>query len=268
MDGNLKARIGTAAVGLPLLMWLVGWGTPWLFSIVFFLLTVAALREYFAMICPGDSGHQAWGILFGSAIGLTVMVVPASSSAPWLSAFLIILFASALWSDGTLADRLNRLGWTLLGGFYIGFLVPQLALLFELKDGRAWVAFVFLVIMAGDTSAYFVGRHFGTRKLAPDLSPGKTVEGSIAYVIGSILIGMIAAVLLALPVATFEVALLALIMSLLGQIGDLFESLIKRAFAVKDSGELLPGHGGVLDRLDSLIFPVVFATFYLKVMHS
>jgi phosphatidate cytidylyltransferase len=268
VDGNLKARIGTAAVGVPLLAALVAWGAPWLFSIVFFLLTVAALREYFVMICPGYPGQQAGGILFGSAIGITVMIVPASSIAVWLSILLIILFAGALGSGGSFGDRLNRLGWTLLGGFYIGFLVPQLALLFELKEGRAWVAFVFLVVMAGDTSAYFIGRRFGTRKLAPDLSPGKTVEGSIAYVIGSILIGMLAAVLLALPAALFEVAILALIMSLLGQIGDLFESLIKRAFAVKDSGELLPGHGGVLDRLDSLIFPVVFANFYLKVIHS
>ncbi len=268
MDGNLKARIGTAAVGLPLLAWLVGWSPPWLFSSVFFLLTLAALREYFAMICPGDPWQQSRGILFGSAIGLAVMSVPASSVALWLSIFLILLFASTLWAGGSLADRLNRLGWTLLGGLYIGFLVPQLALLFELKDGRAWVAFLFLVVMAGDSSAYFIGRRFGTRKLAPTISPSKTVEGSIAYVIGSIAIGMVAALLLPLPVALFEAAMLALIMSLLGQIGDLFESLIKRAFAVKDSGELLPGHGGVLDRLDSLIFPVVFATFYLKVMHS
>jgi phosphatidate cytidylyltransferase len=267
VDGNLKARIGTAAVGLPLLVWLVGWSAQWLFSLVFFLLTVAALREYFAMICPGEFWQQVWGIVFGSAIGLTVLASPASVMALWLSVFLIVLFASTLWSGGALIDRLNRLGWTLLGALYIGFLVPQLALLFEFRDGRRWVAFVFLVIMAGDTSAYFIGRRFGRRKLAPELSPGKTVEGSIAYVIGSILIGMLAGVLLALPVALLEVALVALVMSLLGQIGDLFESLLKRAFAVKDSGELLPGHGGVLDRLDSLIFPVVFATFYLTVVH-
>jgi len=268
VDGNLKARVGTAALGVPLLAWLVGWGAPWLFSAVFFLLTVAALREFFAMICPGNLAQQAWGVIFGSAMGLTVMVVPASAMALWLGIFLIILFVGALWSGGALVDRFNRLGWTLLGGLYIGFLVPQLALLFELKDGRAWVAFVFLVVMAGDTSAYFIGRRFGIRKLAPVLSPSKTVEGAIAYVIGSVMIGMFAALLLALPVAPLEALLLAFIMSLLGQLGDLFESLIKRAFTVKDSGELLPGHGGVLDRLDSLIFPVVFASFYLKVIHS
>jgi phosphatidate cytidylyltransferase len=267
VDGNLKARIVTATVGIPLLAWLIGWSAQWLFSLVFFLLTVAALREYFAIICPGDLAQQFCGILFGSAVGLSVLVAPAPSSALWLSLFLIILFASTLWSDGAYADRLSRVGWMLLGGLYIGFLVPQLVLLFELKDGRMWVAFVFLVIMAGDSSAYFIGRRFGKRKLAPELSPGKTVEGSIAYVIGSMLVGILAAVLLTLPVGLFEAAMLAVVMSLLGQIGDLFESLIKRAFAVKDSGELLPGHGGVLDRLDSLIFPVVFATFYLKVVH-
>ena len=267
MDGNLKARIATAAVGLPLLAWLVGWGSPWLFALSFFLLTVAALREYFAMICPGDPWRQRCGILFGSAIALVVILVPVPAAAVWLSVLLIILFASALVPGGSLAERFNRLGWTLLGGLYIGFLVPQLALLFQLKDGRAWVAFVFLVIMAGDTSAYFIGKRFGKRKLAPELSPSKTVEGSIAYVSGSMLIGTLAMAFLPLPVGILEIVLLALIMSILGQIGDLFESLIKRAFTVKDSGELLPGHGGVLDRLDSLIFPVVFATFYLQVMH-
>ncbi len=267
MDRNLKARIATAAVGLPLLGWLVGWGAPWLFSLTFFVLTVAALQEYFAMICPGDPGRQWGGILFGSAIGLTVMVVPASATAFGLSLLLILLFSSVLWSGGSLTECFNRLSWTLLGGLYIGFLVPQLTLLFQLKDGRAWVAFVLVVIMAGDSSAYFIGKHFGQRKLAPQLSPSKTVEGSVAYMIGSIVVGLGAMAVLSLPAGILEIVMLSLVLSVLGQIGDLFESLIKRAFAVKDSGELLPGHGGVLDRLDSLIFPVVFATFYLKVIH-
>lgn len=268
MDGNLKARIVTASVGLPLLAWLIGWGAPWLFSLVFLLLTVIALREYFVMVCPDDSWQQARGIIFGCALGITVIVAPVSSIALWLSAFLMVLFAITLWSAESFAERVNRLGWTLLGGLYIGLSLPQVAVLFALDMGRAWVSFVFLVVMAGDSAAYFIGRRFGARKLAPELSPGKTVEGAIAYVIGSVVIGVITAVLLALPVTLFVAAMLALIMSLLGQLGDLFESLIKRAFAVKDSGGLLPGHGGVLDRLDSLIFPVVFATFYLKVIQA
>ena len=268
MDRNLKARLATAAVGLPLLGWLVGWGAPWLFSLTFFVLTVAALQEYFAMICPGDSGCQLCGILFGSAVSLTVMLIPTPAAALYLGMLLLLLFASTLWSSDSIAERFNRLGWTLLGGFYIGFLVPQLALLFQLKNGRGWVAFVLVVIMAGDSSAYFIGKYFGKRKLAPELSPSKTVEGAIAYLIGSVVMGLLARTVLPLPVGLWEIVMLSLILSVLGQIGDLFESLIKRAFAVKDSSELLPGHGGVLDRLDSLIFPVVFATFYLKVIHS
>jgi phosphatidate cytidylyltransferase len=268
VDRNLKARFATAAVGLPLLGWLVGWGAPWLFSLTFFVLTVAALQEYFAMICPGDPGCQLCGILFGSAVSLTVMLIPTPVAALCLGMLLLLLFASTLWSSESIAERFNRLGWTLLGGFYIGFLVPQLALLFQLKNGRGWVAFVLVVIMAGDSSAYFIGKYFGKRKLAPELSPSKTVEGAIAYLIGSVVMGLLARTVLPLPVGLWEIVMLSLILSVLGQIGDLFESLIKRAFAVKDSSELLPGHGGVLDRLDSLIFPVVFATFYLKVIHS
>jgi len=267
VDGNLKARIATAAVGLPLLAGLVGWGSPELFSLTFFILTVAALREYFAMVCRDDRGQQWCGVLFGSAVAATVIVVPPSDTALWLGLWLIMLFASALWSPGPLAERFNRIGWILLGGLYIGFLVPQLTLLFQLKDGRAWVAFVFVVIMAGDSSAYFIGKCFGKRKLAPQLSPSKTIEGAIAYLFGSVVIGVLAMALLPLPLGMIEIVLLSLMLSVLGQIGDLFESLIKRAFTVKDSGELLPGHGGVLDRLDSLVFPIVFAVFYLKVMH-
>jgi len=266
VDRNLKARIATAAVGLPLLAWLVGWGSPWLFSVTVFLLTLAALSEYFTMVYPGNPSQKWCGVVFGSAIALTVMGAASSAAAHWLSFLLMVLFASVLWSHGQLAERFNRLSWMLLGGFYIGFLVPQLALLFPLNDGRAWVAFVFVVIMAGDSSAYFIGKRFGKRKLAPELSPSKTVEGAIAYTIGSVIIGMGAKMLLPLPVGLLEVILLSLVLSVLGQLGDLFESLIKRAFIVKDSGALLPGHGGVLDRLDSLIFPVVFATFYLKVI--
>jgi phosphatidate cytidylyltransferase len=121
--------------------------------------------------------------------------------------------------------------------------------------------------MTGDSLAYFIGRRFGRKKLAPQLSPGKTVEGGCAYVAGSIAAAIVGGAFLASELSALELVLIGLGAGILGQVGDLFESWIKRAFSVKDSGQLLPGHGGLLDRLDSLIFPAVFATAYLRVFH-
>ncbi len=156
----------------------------------------------------------------------------------------------------------------LLGGIYIGYLVPFIILLFERADGRAWVGWLLFVIMAGDSSGYFVGRRIGKKKLAPALSPGKTVEGAWGYLAGTIVIGLGGGALLLSHMAWREILLLSLSVGVLGQLGDLFESSVKRAFAVKDSGSLLPGHGGLLDRLDSLIFPAVFTTTYLRIFQS
>jgi phosphatidate cytidylyltransferase len=145
--------------------------------------------------------------------------------------------------------------------------LPHWSSLFRLPHGRTWVFFVLVVIMAGDICAYLVGRRFGTKKLAPEISPGKTVEGVIGYVLGSVSAGYLMGIFLAIGLSSIELVVLTALLSMLGQLGDLFESWIKRVFAVKDSGKLLPGHGGLLDRLDSLIFPAVFTTTYLKVFH-
>ena len=268
MDTDLSRRLATAGIGIPLLVLLIGWAPSWLFSGIFFLLTVAALCEYFAMAFPQSWQDQCMGIAFGTAISCAVFLNEGLDAATWLSAVLLIGFAAYLFTAGKPVERLNRLLFTLLGGFYIGYLFPQWVLLFRQPHGRAWVFWVLLVVMVGDTVAYFVGRTFGTRKLAPEISPGKTVEGAYGYVAGAILAGLIGATFLFEQILWPEIFALSLATSILGQIGDLFESWIKRAFAVKDSGNLLPGHGGLLDRLDSLIFPAVFTTTYLRVFHS
>jgi phosphatidate cytidylyltransferase len=187
---------------------------------------------------------------------------------PGLSLLFVLFFSIYLFLPGRLEQRLNRLAWTLLGAVYLGYLLPHWVLLFRMPYGRAWVALVLLVIMMGDAAAYFVGRRFGMRKLAPEISPGKTIEGAFAYLAGSLAGGCLGAMFLVTGLATVEVVMLSGMLSVAGQIGDLFESLIKRVFGVKDSGALLPGHGGLLDRLDSLIFPAVFATSYIRVFHS
>jgi len=267
VDANLKSRLATAGVGIPLLVGWVGWSPPWLFSTIFFVLTVAALREYFVMAFPRRWKDQWLGLLFG--VGLSAAIFLAAWIDPLVVIDLALLagFAACLFSAGAPADRLHRLWIVLLGGAYLGYFLPHWVLLFQAPRGRAWVFWVLALIMAGDSFAYFIGRRWGARKLAPAISPGKTVAGAVGYSIGAGIAGLLGHFFLGEDIGWLEAVALALILSVLGQIGDLFESWIKRVFAVKDSGDLLPGHGGLLDRLDSLIFPAVFTTAYLKVFH-
>lgn len=267
MDANLKARLLTGLVGIPLLIAIIGWGDPWLFHGFFLLITVGALREYFAMGFPGRPHDQMIGIAFGIAVSSIVFFPQLTPGDMVLGPLLVLMLSIYLFMHGEIEERLARLAWTLLGSLYLGYLLPHWSSLFRLPHGRAWVFFVLVVIMAGDICAYFVGRRFGTKKLAPEISPGKTIEGAIGYVLGSVSAGCLTGISLAVGLSWLELAMLSGLLSVLGQVGDLFESWIKRAFAVKDSGRLLPGHGGLLDRLDSLIFPAVFTTTYLKVFH-
>jgi phosphatidate cytidylyltransferase len=267
VESNLRSRLLTGSVGIPLLVLLVGWGPPWVFAGLFVVIIAQALREYFSMAFPGRMNDQLWGVLFGLSVSLMLLFPAVPEKESGLSLLFVFFFSIYLFLPGRLEQRLNRLAWTLLGGVYLGYLLPHWVLLFRMPHGRVWVLFVLLVIMMGDAAAYFIGQRFGMRKLAPEISPAKTIEGAFGYLAGSLAGGCLGAVFLVTELGTIEVVLLAGMLSVAGQMGDLFESLIKRVFAVKDSGTLLPGHGGLLDRLDSLIFPAVFATTYLKVFH-
>lgn len=267
MESSLKSRVLTASIGIPLLILLVGWGPSWAFVGFFVVLNAVALREYFAMAFPGSASEQLGGILLGLSLSLVVLFSRVAEGELGLGVVLVLFFSIYVFIPGKLQQRWNRLSWTLLGAVYLGYLLPHWVLLFRMPHGRAWVFFVLLVIMMGDTAAYVAGTLLGRRKLAPELSPGKTIEGTLGYVAGSVVGGCLGARFLITELSATEVIALSGALSILGQMGDLFESLIKRVFAVKDSGGLLPGHGGLLDRLDSLIFPAVFATTYLKVFH-
>jgi phosphatidate cytidylyltransferase len=267
VEANLKARLITALIGIPLLVGLIGWGDPWLFHGLLLLITLGALREYFAMRLPGRIRDQWIGIAFGLAVSSVVFLPQVTPGELVLPLLIVVMLSIYVFMNGRLDERLARLAWTLLGSLYLGYLLPQWSSLFRLPQGRAWVFFVLVVILVGDTCAYFVGHCFGTKKLAPEISPGKTVEGAIGYVLGSVSAGCLTGIALAVGLSWIELAILSGLLSVLGQLGDLFESCIKRVSEVKDSGTLLPGHGGLLDRLDSLIFPAVFTTTYLKVFH-
>jgi len=267
VDANLRARVKTASVGLPLLIAFVGWASERLFGAAIFLLMIAALREYFAMAFPGRGATQVVGIACGVAVSMVVFLDSAGAAGSWLGVILSGLFSASLFFQIQRSERTGRLLLTLAGVLYGGFLLPQWVTLFHQPHGRAWVFWVLLVIMMGDTAAYFVGKRVGRRKLAPKISPGKTVEGAWGYLAGTLLAGTVGAWVLFDDVSPLESFFLSLALGVVGQVGDLFESRLKRLFEVKDSGTVLPGHGGVLDRLDSLIFPAVLTTAYLRAFH-
>jgi phosphatidate cytidylyltransferase len=128
--------------------------------------------------------------------------------------------------------------------------------------GWRWVLFTVFVAMGSDSGGYFTGRYLGRHKLAPAISPSKTVEGAIGAVAGAMLIAAVCRLAFIPALGAREAVVLGGVVSILAQFGDLCESALKRAFGAKDSGWIIPGHGGILDRLDSLLFPVVFAYYY------
>jgi phosphatidate cytidylyltransferase len=268
VGANLKSRAITAVVAIPLLIALIVWGSPWLFTGIFFLVTAAALREYFTMVFPEERAKRFCGIILGTIASLLLMLPQMLEGELWFGLLAVLCFTIFIFVKAGSKHAFKQLAWILLGCVYLGYLLPHWVLLFRLPHGRAWVFFVLWVIMAGDSVAYFVGSRFGKRKLAPRISPGKTVEGAWGYIAGSVIAGFVGALFIVQELHWLEAMGLAAWLSILGQAGDLFESWLKRTFAVKDSGNLLPGHGGLLDRLDSLIFPAVFSTAYIRVFHS
>lgn len=154
----------------------------------------------------------------------------------------------------------HRLGWIILGLVYLPLLLGHLIPLRLLADGRQWIFLTLIVIMSCDTFAYFVGSKIGKRKLYPAVSPNKSVEGGIGGLVGSVFAVMMVKFTFLPVLGVLDAVLIGLLLGVMGQLGDLFESLLKRACQVKDSGSMIPGHGGILDRLDSLLFafPVVY----------
>jgi len=257
----LRARLLTAAVALPLLIALVGWGPPWLLAVVIVTLVTIGLWEYFSLVRPLLSLPSAVGMSWGVTVAASMAMFSLPVSVFVLVSGLFATFALALW-DRQPEHGLVDVSLTLLGVVYVGFLFPHVLWLREVANGHAWVFFLFIVVMLGDSAAYGVGRIWGTHKLLPHISPGKTIEGSVGAVFGNVMVA-IGSRLWLLPDRSFgELLLLAIGIGTIAQIGDLCESALKRACGAKDSGQIFPGHGGVLDRVDSLLFPSAMLYYY------
>jgi phosphatidate cytidylyltransferase len=181
---------------------------------------------------------------------------------------LVVLFFGLLFllRFKDLSAVVQHLSLTLFGFLYLPLLLGHLALLRALPEGRQWVFLTLLIVMASDTAAYFIGVSFGRRKLYPAISPNKSIEGSLGGLAGSLGGAFLGRAWFFPAIGIQDCIFLGLGLGALAQLGDLFESMLKRSFQVKDSGNLIPGHGGILDRLDSLIFAFPAAYYYALIL--
>lgn len=258
----LPARLATAAIAIPSLLGLIFWAPPWGMTVVVTTLAVLALAEYSGLAFSAQPRDRA----FSLAVGTAVVLVAAYGPGPWLiatlAAFILVGLTWTILARPDLERGLGDFGLSAVGVLYVGLLMPHFIWLHRLEGGPGWVAFVIAVGMAGDTAGYFVGRSLGRHRLIPRVSPGKTVEGAVGVLLGSVVGGAFANLFFLRARPWPEVIVLAMVMGVIGQLGDLSESVMKRSFGAKESGWIFPGHGGVLDRIDSLLFPVTFVYYY------
>jgi phosphatidate cytidylyltransferase len=277
-------RILTATVLILAVFALIFFGQLWMITLFSAIVAELAAYEYLKLAAVGAESHglklciPVWWMALGTALAFVVTLpgFPVEGQLPVLSALTLALFA---WNGfrSPLIQVLPDTAQGLFGLIYIAYPLTLVPLLWKQEDGPALVLFLMVCVWAGDIAALYIGRAFGKRKLAPRLSPGKTWLGSIASIAGSMLAaGIVIAIsnaltargntLLHISQPLWQSLLLAAILNIAAQLGDLLESAIKRGAGVKDSGTMLPGHGGILDRIDALLLaaPILWFILLLK----
>ncbi|WP_411501727.1 phosphatidate cytidylyltransferase [Brevibacillus centrosporus] len=255
----MKQRIITGLIGGAAFLLLIYLGGSW-YSLLVLLLAVIGHFEFMRM-----AGLQPWNV--ASILGYILMISilwPSLTFSTWLTistpdlmiaVLLLLLIYSVLRKN---QFHIEHIALTLVGALYIGFGFTYMAATRNLPDGLMLTVLVILGIWSTDSGAYFVGKAIGKRKLWPEISPNKTIEGSLGGLLASIVVVLAVNAIFG-GLDTLQAFLIAVVAGIIGQLGDLVESGLKRHFGVKDSGQLIPGHGGVLDRFDSflLVFPVL-----------
>ena len=238
----------TAIIALPLLIALVYKGHPVLFSLLASLVSLLGMWEYFRIVCRRPEGGvkrilplyglgiaTGWAIIWAAyieAMGLIIGILAVNLILSSLIAFFNV------GSDPKISDTLTK---QITGTLYVPLLLSFLVLIRNGTQGVEWIIFLMAVVCSGDTFAYYGGTYLGRHKLCRLVSPGKTVEGSVAGLLANVCAGYALRYLMVLPVSAGMCLMLSLSLGIAGQIGDLFESLLKRAADIKDSGGLLPG---------------------------
>ncbi len=270
----MRQRIIAALCGIPVLLAFVWFETPWFSLLILLVAAFAAIGALEFYRLAAISGGQpltlfgiVWTLLFIAGAYLDASY-EVNYIAPSLLGSAIALPLIWLFFVSPRGVIFVRWAWTLAGILYMGWMLGHYVALRELDQGKEWVIFALFSTFACDTAAFLIGRTWGRRPLAPTISPGKTWEGAVGGFIAAIAAALILYTLLdavgsSLPTSYVQAILLGCFIGLFAQIGDLSESLLKRRAGVKDSGSLIPGHGGILDRIDSLVFTGVVVYYYV-----
>ncbi|UCD71255.1 MAG: phosphatidate cytidylyltransferase [Syntrophobacterales bacterium] len=261
----LKKRALTAAITIPAVLLLIGYGPePTLFIMVLIAVTLG-LHEFYSLVLPENIRHERTiGIILGIVLVSLIYFGDASLLLASLGFGIIFLSTTYMLKSRDLGLAISKIALTLFGIIYIALLLSYVTLIDKTALGKQWVFFLVATVWAADISGFFVGSLVGKHKLYPKVSPNKTIEGLVGGVIGATAIALVYRKLFLSDLDVSECIFLGSSLTLFGQMGDLTESMIKRSAHVKDSSGLIPGHGGMLDRLDSFLFSAPFLYYYIS----
>lgn len=272
MSRNLATRIAVASFAIPAILWISFQGGWWLAGMISVFALTAAVEF---LIAEGYRPKNLlfWPILVAVTINILQVELRGSEVMALATMLMVVVFlfmaigcglALSRQEASILFNRYTRLFW---GVCYLALAYPFVVLVgrgTHSLAGGYWLLFLFAILWVGDTAAMAGGKMFGRHKLAPRISPNKTVEGFFSGLVGAAIVAVAAIFWKFSSIGPGHVVVLALGCSVVGQIGDLVESMWKRSLNLKDSSATIPGHGGVLDRFDSLLFAAPFMYMYIR----
>ena len=256
----------TGIVAIPILIYIIGFGPRWLFCLLLLTASLVGLFEFYALTAPKlprfvhAAGYVLTILLFAVFYTRQVLIAPAIMV---LWAFVPIAFFM-LTHPSPNPQWTADIGKSVLGPVYIVLPLSLLWMIDLQPNGKLWIFFLLVVSFVNDTGAFYFGRLFGKHKLYEAISPGKTWEGAVGGMICTVIAALWFLQILRLHPINFTMVTLIVLLSIVSQIGDLSESMLKRNHGVKDSGGILPGHGGLLDRIDGLLFSIPVLYLFLN----
>jgi phosphatidate cytidylyltransferase len=264
------AREITAAVAIPFVIWVIGWSHEYVFNGTLALVAILAMYEFLAL-----GKKKGYDLPVALCIGIMLIIIAAFvidelSVELGMFAALLLIPASYVFSRKPLEDSLPSSAIALLATTYVGMLGgSMIRLRNDFPEGSNLVFFLLAVVASADTGAYYIGRMFGKHKLSPRISPKKTIEGLIGGVTSAVLVAVLCHFTFFPKFPLHHAIIAGVLLSIAGVIGDLAESMWKRSADVKDSGNLLPGHGGFLDRFDAIFFtaPILYC-YWTLIVHG